>query len=125
MLSDLEIIERCLLIFSKPGRWTTKTRARDRDGKPVSPFAKEARSFDLEGAIRRSAGGQHWEVYSRWVRWTAPAHDKPSVPIGPLSLQTPSHRNPFDWNDAPGRTQQDVIRVLEDLADTHRYQEVA
>jgi hypothetical protein len=46
--------KRCLLLFSKPGRWTRKVSARDKTGKMILVFSDEA--FDIEGAIRRAAG---------------------------------------------------------------------
>jgi len=109
MFSELEIVERCLLLFSRPGRWTQKTCARDRQGKPVPVFSQEARSFDIEGAIRRAAGKDDRGAYARFVK--------------PIKAQIDKH--PFDWNDQSGRTQKEVCRMLEDLADEFRFKEVA
>jgi hypothetical protein len=109
MFTELEIVDRCLLLFSKPGRWTQKTLARDRQGKPVPVFSDEARSFDIEGAIRRAAGKDDRGAYARFV---------------PL-IKTQVGKQPFDWNDQTGRTQKEVTRMLEDLADEFRFKEVA
>jgi hypothetical protein len=109
MFTELEIVERCLLMFSKPGRWTQKTCARDRQGKPVPVFSQEARSFDLEGVIRRAAGIEDRGAYARFV---------------PL-IKGQLGKHPFDWNDVSGRSQKDVVRMLEDLADEFRFKEVA
>jgi hypothetical protein len=107
MFTELEIVERCLLLFSKPGRWTQKTLARDRLGKPVPVFSQEARSFDIEGAIRRAAGQDDRGAYARFV------------PI----IKTQLGKQPFDWNDQKGRHQRDVVRMFEDLADEYRFKE--
>ena len=109
MFTDLEIVERCLLLFSKPGRWTQRTLARDRSGKPVGAFSDQARSFDIEGAIRRAAGKDDRGAYARFAK----------------RIKQTLGKYPFDWNDQSGRTQKDVVRMLEDLADEFRFKEVA
>jgi hypothetical protein len=109
MFTELEIVERCLLLFSKPGRWTQKTCARDRQGKPVPVFGQEARSFDIEGAIRRAAGKDDRGAYARFV----------SLIKGQVG------KHPFDWNDQTGRSQKEVVRMFEDLADEFRFKETA
>jgi hypothetical protein len=109
MFTELEIVERCLLMFSKPGRWTQKTLARDRQGKPVPVFSGEARAFDIEGCIRRAAGKEDRGAYARFV---------------PL-IKGQLEKHPFDWNDQSGRSQKDVVRMFEDLADELRFKEVA
>lgn len=109
MFTELEIVERCLLMFSKPGRWTQRTLARDRRGKPVPVFSQEARAFDLEGVIRRAAGIEDRGAYARFA---------------PL-IKAQVGKHPFDWNDKTGRTQKDVTRMFEDLADEFRFKEVA
>ncbi|WP_315729923.1 hypothetical protein [Bradyrhizobium sp. SZCCHNRI2010] len=109
MFSELEIVERCLLMFSKPGRWTQKTLARDRNGKPVSVFSREARCFDIEGCIRRAAGEEDRGAYARFV------------PI----IKAQVGKQPFDWNDQRGRVQRDVVRMFEDLADELRFKEAS
>jgi hypothetical protein len=109
MFTELEIVERCLLMFSKPGRWTQKTLARDRQGKPVPVFSNEARAFDIEGCIRRAAGKDDRGAYARFA---------PKIK-GQLA------KHPFDWNDQSGRSQKDVVRMLEDLADELRFKDPA
>ena len=76
-------------------------------------FSAEARSFDLEGAIRRSAGIDDRTAYARFIK------------SGELKAHTASHRFPFDWNDAPGRTQNEVVRMLEDFADEYRFKDTS
>ncbi|WP_316194399.1 hypothetical protein [Bradyrhizobium sp. SZCCHNRI3052] len=105
MFTELEIVERCLLMFSKPGRWTQKTLARDRQGKPVPVFSEMARSFDIEGCIRRAAGIEDRGAYARFV---------------PL-IKSQVGKQPFDWNDQRGRIQKEVVRMFEDLADELRF----
>jgi len=107
MLSDLEIVERCLLLYKKPGRWTQKVCARDRSGKSCPVFSEEARSFDIEGALRRAAGKDDRGAYARFAK-------KMKEQLG---------KCPFDWNDVSGRVQMDVVRMFEDLADEYRFKE--
>lgn len=109
MFTELEIVERCLLMFSKPGRWTQRTLARDPSGKPVPVFSSEARSFDIEGCIRRAAGKEDRGAYARFA------------PL--IKGQVGEH--PFDWNDKTGRSQMDVRRMFEDLADELRFKEAS
>ena len=109
MLSDLEIVERCLLLYKKPGRWTQKVCARDRSGKSVPVFSEEARAFDIEGAIRRAAGKDDRGAYARFAKL----------------IKTQLGKCPFDWNDVSGRSQMDVVRMFEDLADEYRFKEPA
>jgi hypothetical protein len=109
MFSDLEIVERCLRLYSKPGRWTQKVCARDRQGKSVPVFSDEAHAFDIEGAIRRAAGKNDRGAYARLAK----------------KIKKQLGKHPFDWNDQSGRIQRDVVRMLEDLADEYRYKEVA
>jgi hypothetical protein len=109
MFTELEIIERCLLLFSKRGRWTQKTCSRDKQGKPVPVFSREARSFDIEGAIRRAAGEDDRGAYARFV---------------PL-IKGQLGKQPFDWNDQTGRNQQEVVRMFQDLADEFRFKEAS
>jgi hypothetical protein len=92
-------------VFSKPGRWTQKTLARDRQGKPVPVFGREARCFDIEGCIRRAAGEEDRGAYARFVRL--------------IKGQVGEH--PFDWNDKTDRCQKDIVRMFEDLADELRF----
>ena len=107
MFTELEIVERCLLLFSKPGRWTQRTCARDQRGKPVAVFSEEARTFDIEGAIRRAAGKEDRGAYARIVKL----------------IKVQLNKHPFDWNDVSGRNQRDVVRMFEDLADELRFKE--
>jgi len=109
MFTDLEIIERCLLMFSKPSRWTQKTLARNRSGSPVPVFSKDATSFDIEGCIRRAAGKDDRGTYARLA----------------AKIKAQLGKHPFDWNDMSGRSQKDVVGMFEDLADEYRFKEVA
>lgn len=127
-MRELEVVERCLLLFSKPGRWTQRTNARDRDGKTVPFDSPLARTFSLEGAIRRAAGDRHKHFYGRFFRRYDVYEDKDgklkTIWIdGPAQGMIAPFRNQFDWNDAKHRTQRDVVNLLEDLADAYRFKE--
>jgi len=125
MRSDLEIVERCLLWLSKPGRWTQGVNARDRDGKPVPIFDERARSLDLEGVIRRAAGREDPAAYKRFVKpeivYEEDGKLKRKTWPGPLARHIEPFAYPFDWNDVKGRTQKEVVNMLEDLRDDLKY----
>jgi hypothetical protein len=105
MFTELEIVERCLILLSKPSRWTQKTCARDASGTSVNVFSRSARSFDIEGTIRRSAGEEDRGAYARFVP----------------QLKSQLGKHPFDWNDQSGRSHVQVVRMFEDLADEFRF----
>jgi hypothetical protein len=119
MITQLEVVDRCLLLYSKPGRWTQKVNARDRDGKPVPIFSEEARSFDLEGALKRAAGKDYPTFYANMVKIRRITEDEKgkqkveTIP-GPLHFLL-GGQNCFDWNDEKGRTQEEVVAFLRDL----------
>ena len=43
---------------------------------------------------------------------------------GPMKSHISPHRNLFDWNDAQGRTQKDVVLMLQDFADEYRFRDI-
>ena len=64
---------------------------------------------DIEGCIRRAAGKDDRGAYARFA---------PKIK-GQLA------KHPFDWNYQSGRSQKDVVRMLEDLADELRFKDPA
>jgi hypothetical protein len=89
--------------------WCQGEDARDAAGMPVAFWSDDARRWSLLGAL------------------VAPAHATPLeevvVPLSELAgavvvvaelLQTPSLK---DWNDAPGRTQEQVVSALDSALD--------
>lgn len=117
-----------MLWLSKPGRWTQGVNARDGKGNPVPIFDERARSLDLEGVIRRAAGEDNRDAYARFVKRAYMVPDpkkegelKRVTSPGPLASHIEPHINPFDWNDVKGRTQKEVVNMLEDLRDELKY----
>jgi hypothetical protein len=81
-----------LALYSEPENWTQGTYARDHQGNPKSPESEEACSWCLSGA-GYCVPGDPWPRIA-FLR---------SLIGGPLT----------NWNDAPERTFEDVIALLD------------
>jgi hypothetical protein len=88
--------------------WTQHAEGRDAHGAEVEPWNATATSWSLLGALvaalDRTDGGQELPLVQ-----LADALDALALFVDSDSLA--------DWNDDPGRTQADVIAVLETAAD--------
>ena len=62
VFNELEIVERCLLMFSKPGRWTQRTSARDRLGMSAKSGTRSPRSH-YRGHARSKPDGRSWACF--------------------------------------------------------------
>jgi anti-sigma regulatory factor (Ser/Thr protein kinase) len=84
--------------------WCQHTEARDMAGTPVEPWSEQAAAWSLLGALVSALDGPV---------------ATPDVPLPALADAMSALATLVDddslsgWNDAPGRTQQDVIAVLE------------
>jgi hypothetical protein len=78
--------------------WTKFTKARTREGLPVAVNSRDAACFCAMGAIERACGDDA-------VLWTATERALKEFAgiTRPVSY----------WNDAPGRTKEDVIQAFE------------
>src|ERR1700760_3598119 len=85
MFTELEIVERCLLMFSKPGRWAQRTLAPDRKGKPVPVFSDEAPAFDIRSDVHRAGDRRALlaDFPQAWALGTANARTGPERQAGP------------------------------------------
>lgn len=90
--------------------WTQHEMARDRVGNKVSPISDTAVCWCALGAAKRVADG-HTHPYSH-ARDALYAHlfAHPDSGDGPDPVTT--------WNDAPGRTQAEVVAALKAAAET-------
>lgn len=77
--------------------WTQGASARDHRGQPTSPLGPFATSFCLIGAIKRVQCGEREAEEAR-------AMIRERIGDGELIA---------NWNDAPGRTQAEVLEVLD------------
>jgi hypothetical protein len=84
-------------LIEKPESWTKNYLARDKDGNPVSDYSPVAASYCVVGAICRS--------YSDPTRASVLCH-RVSKHVGIYIV---------DWNNAPERTHDEVIKVLKEL----------
>jgi hypothetical protein len=96
-----EILNAAADLLEKPGAWTQQDYAFDPDGVAVDARNERASCFCALGAIRH-AGGYPDDVN--------PAASVLGQFVGDLVC---------DWNDAPGRTQAEVVAALRAAA-THQ-----
>lgn len=98
-----DILDRAADRLSKPGAWTQGANARDADGRGVSPNNPAAVCWCLSGVLysvepRYSVAREANDFMNRYV------------------LVSYAHH----WNDAPERTQSEVIQTLRQAADKAR-----
>jgi len=103
-----EIFIAAAEILTREGAWTQKASARDRDGFEVpSCLDPRASSFDvlaaIELAIVRSLGRRDNRLF-----WDA------------IEFLFDTDKDALRFNDAPGRTQGQVVRLLRQAADCAR-----
>lgn len=101
MSAELEILKKTKDLLTPPGRWAQFGYAKDATGGTVSPQAATAVYFCLVGALRRS-GSSELEAYVG-----ARLFSELNKTIGKNSLSIST------WNDAFGRTQAEVLQLLE------------
>ena len=102
-MSDLtvaEVLERAADLIEPEGAWTTDASARNQSGESVSVRNPDAVCFCALGAILRFGGGamNADDYFGNFLQdrqnWLAIGH----------------------WNDAPGRTQAEVVPKLREAA---------
>ena len=90
--------------------WTQKAWARDEDGFSVNENGNTACEWCLSGAIRRAwatTGGKEDTYRSAVAVVTETIRRQNEIPNPGVRCST------IHWNDAPGRTQEDAIALLE------------
>lgn len=85
--------------------WTQHVMARDTKGEEINWFSKEAQSFCLVGAYANTLGSTG---IPRSVQ------NAVATVITKVLIRKATEDSWNDWNDAPERTQQDVIVLLKE-----------
>ena len=96
-----EVLERAADLIEPEGKWTQDAFARTEKGFPIGPREDNAACFCLRGAIIR-AGDFSTE------------REFPAAINRALRLSTAARA--VRWNDAPGRTQSEVVAKLREAA---------
>ncbi|MDI3261174.1 MAG: hypothetical protein QJR02_15925 [Sinobacteraceae bacterium] len=89
------VLTRARDLVARPGGWTQEEGARDDMGRPVPVFSPDACSFCSMGAIARACEDRHFE--KGW--------DILRTALG--------GRLVAPWNDAPERTQAEVVAAFD------------
>jgi hypothetical protein len=85
--------------------WSQGADARDAEGAPARSCAGDARAWSILGALIAASGSAPGAVYGRPVEAIARAAIALGQAADTGSLQ--------EWNDAPGRTQAEVLAVFD------------
>lgn len=104
MSIEKEILEEAATLLDKPGRWTQRVGARNRQGDAVVETAKDASCFCLIGAVYRVAHDKKADYNPAW-KFLISFLDK-----------TQGYVDPIFWNDRPSRQQSEVVDLLRDAA---------
>lgn len=100
-MSVAEVLNKAADLLEKPGAWTQGALGRLEDGTPVysadAPSLSRASCYCMAGALWVANGYQYPEA----------AFD--ALPAGP-------REGTGQWNDAPGRTQAEVVAALRQAA---------
>jgi hypothetical protein len=104
-----DVLDAAADLLEKPGAWTTRTCARDRQGNTTGWDEDDAECFCALGAIFRAGKGD-----------VSGADDFFGKALGGLGWGSIA---PF--NDAPGRTQDEVVAKLREAAALARQEQAA
>jgi hypothetical protein len=95
-----DILERAADLIEPEGKWTQQFYARDASGSRVPEYTANAVCWCASGAILRTAGD--------WTSTECGAAHRFLVSAVGASIP--------EWNDAPGRTQAEVVSALREAA---------
>lgn len=98
MTTTLETLRAARELIAKPGGWTQEFFARNASGERTNKFGPDAVCFCAYGAIDRAAGHSFSEADRRFMEALFDATGRDDV---------------ADWNDAPGRTQAEVVALFD------------
>lgn len=104
MTDEIALLDRASDIIRKG--WTQGTYARNEAGQPVGALDKEACQWCLRGALKRADNFDHASLSVYGIKVYQRVLQSLSNSIFPQSLAS--------WNDEKGRTQADVIKILEE-----------
>lgn len=97
----LPVLEKARELIARPGGWTQGAGARNAYGVMVNTGADEAVCFCAWGALRHIAGDSIRNTNTGQVRCEAYR-----------LLGHPDPSELAEWNDAPGRTQEEVVAAF-------------
>lgn len=98
-MTPQEALLKAAALIEQPGRWTQGSYAKDRNGFPVSHTSKEAICFCMMGAVYKVVPYKEDNLLS-----------------GVRSLLRPIIGDAGPFNDAPGRTAQEVAEAMRKAA---------
>lgn len=98
-MTPAEILTKAADLLEKPGAWTQKELGRRADGTPIrcGEDMAEAVCYCISGAIIAIAGPDHLMRCTR-------------------AVEKVTRKLPVIWNDAPERTQAEVVAKLREAA---------
>lgn len=100
-----EVLAKAADLIEPEGAWTQGKFAREASGLAQDPKSPKAICWCARGAIIRSGGLESAPL--RYLRSVVPSCDRSGEPVAV-------------WNDAPERTQAEVVKALRDAADLAR-----
>lgn len=103
-MDPVENLRAAADLIEPEGAWCQRNYARDEYRHPVDVMSPHAVCFCANGAIKRTANGNAAETISTFRRFV---HHK----FGHQYFET------TNWNDAPKRTQKQVVYALRECAD--------
>jgi len=114
-LTIAEVLTRAADLIEPEGAWTQGDTARDADGKPLPNSTEPAAvCWCVLGAIGKTVGGANRPMFSaarKALRAVLPED------IEQIDEDLPDEAN---WNDAPERTQAEVVAALRAAAEKAR-----
>ena len=102
MTMEKDILVSARVLLSDPQSWTQSVEARGASGRQVHVLGRAARSFCLEGAIRRAAKDNDELVEA--IRFRV---------LGRARARLGDWCALFEWNDDPTRTHAEVLALLD------------
>lgn len=119
-LSIADVLERAADLIKPEGKWTTRAFARTAKGRLIGYNEAAATCFCALGAIARTAGGDNPAMHR------AAEHLASEFPPSQYGLEDgAAYISAIStWNDAPERTQAEVVAKLREAAAKARTQQV-
>lgn len=96
-----EILSKAADLIEPEGAWTQGSAARDANGHEIDPQSREAACWCVYGALDRVAGDR----FQRGIGFIEEATGQVLISV---------------WNDAPERTQAEVVAKLREAAELAR-----
>lgn len=88
-------------LLDTPDKWTQREFALTKKGKETTPHSKYAVCWCLEGAIIKCHGRGHSSAWKKVVQ--------------AITLRSDQRDFPYEWNDNPARTYDEVIALCHEL----------